>query len=310
MIMPYHAPVLLKETVDLLVGIPGGVYVDCTVGGGGHAREILNRLDSAGRLVGIDRDEDAIAFARNALREKLDQVVFVKGDFGDLEFCLEQAKTDKVAGILLDLGVSSHQIDTGSRGFSFQRSGPLDMRMDQSKGITAEEVVNHYEEHELARIIKELGEERNAKLIAREITKCRRRQTIQTTEALREIVAHRVPDRHLNKTLARVFQAIRIEVNGELRSLESALRLSVERLVPGGRLAVISYHSLEDRRVKQFMKSEASGREEADYVELARPRIRKFKIMTKRPVLASEEEIRANPRARSAKLRAAERTDK
>lgn len=290
-----HRPVLLKEAVDLLVLREDGVYIDGTVGAGGHAAEILNRLGPRGRLIGIDRDPEILEKARERLGGDA-RVVLHHAAFD--EWMADAGKGEpKADGLLLDLGVSSLQFDEGERGFSFQKDGPLDMRMDPTAGDTAAEFLDRVSEKELGRILKEFGEERFARRIAREVVHVRRQESIETTARLAAIVGRAIPRGAWPKRIhpaTRTFQALRIAVNGELQRLERVLKTAPGFLKPGGRLAVISYHSLEDRLVKRsFVDGERMG---------------VWKKITKKPVTASEAEISENPRARSAKLRVAERT--
>lgn len=304
----FHEPVLKKEAVDLLFTNENGIYLDGTLGGGGHALAILERLGPHGRLLGLDLDNEAIEFAVNQLKPFKDRIVIQQGNFKELDKFLKNLKIDQVHGILLDLGVSSHQIDTAARGFSFSLSGPLDMRMDSKQKLTAYEIIQKYSESELSNIFKTYGEEKRSRAVARIIVKERKKSPIQTTEALREIMSKVLPYQNRVKSLARIFQALRIAVNEELKNLREALNLSIDYLLPGGRILIISYHSLEDRIVKDFFKGES--------VRCVCPpevpvcvcgRKGRLKILTKRPVRPSEEEVRRNPRCRSARLRASER---
>ncbi len=300
----YHAPVLSQEITDALVTDRRGLYVDATLGGGGHAAALLDALAPEGRVLGIDQDADALDAAERRLADAIEAGRFrtVRGNFSELTQLLEEAGALPVDGVLLDLGVSSHQIDAGARGFSFQADGPLDMRMDQRQRRTAAEVVNDWDEADLRQALYDYGEERRARAIARAIAKAR---PLETTGTLADVVRSAVPTRDEVKTLARVFQALRIAVNEELEALEAALRAGVEVLRAGGRMAVISYHSLEDRRVKRFFKyGNFDNKPVRDlYGNLLTP----WKRVVKGPVRASEAEVEANPRARSARLRIAER---
>jgi len=300
----YHAPVLCTTVVDLLVTAPGGVYVDATLGGGGHTAALLDALAPDGRVIGIDQDADALATVRTRLGDALEQgrLQLIRGNFGKLERLLHDAGLTAIDGLLLDLGVSSHQFDVAARGFSFQNEAPLDMRMDTRHGITADEVVNRWSEDELRRVLYEYGEERRGGRIARAIVEAR---PIATTTELADVVRRVVPTRDEVKILARVFQGIRIAVNAELERLEQALDAGVRVLRPGGRMAVISYHSLEDRRVKRFFRyGNLRGEPVRDlYGNLLTP----WKEVTRKPVMPDDDEVEANPRARSARLRVAER---
>ena len=309
----YHAPVLLAETVDLLVTDPSGLYVDGTLGGGGHSAALLDALDPDALVVGIDQDPQALARATDRLAEAVDAGRFraVEGNFGDLAALLRRAGlagavpggvADRpAAGVLLDLGVSSHQIDAAERGFAFSADGPLDMRMGTS-GETATELIARLPADALADVIYAYGEERRSRGIARAI----KAAAPTTTGGLAEAVRQSVPGRDEVKSLARVFQALRIAVNAELDVLEAALPAALDALAPGGRLAVIAYHSLEDRRAKQFLKTgRFSGQVEKD---LYGNPITPWTAVTRRAVVAGDAEVALNPRARSARLRVAEKT--
>ena len=302
----YHAPVLWKKVVDMLVTDPAGIYVDATLGGGGHAKALLDALAPDGRVLGIDRDPEALSEARERLRDAHEAGRFtaVHGNFGQLQALLESEGAAPVDGVLLDLGLSSHQIDEAERGFSFQAEGPLDMRMNPERGLTAAEIVNDWSEGELRRIFFEFGEERHSSRIARAIIEAR---PLGTTEDLADTVRSVVPTRDEVKTLARIFQAIRIAVNAELDVLEQALEQATEVVRTGGRMAVISYHSLEDRRVKRYFRY---GNFEGDPVrDLYGNLIAPWSEINRKPIEATEDEVDANPRARSARLRVAERQE-
>ena len=304
----FHTPVLLAETLQFLNPQPAGIYVDGTVGGGGHAEAILNVLSERGRLIGLDADRDAIEFATNRMKRFGNRVTLVQENFRNMKAILRSLKVDSIDGLVLDLGVSSHQFDDEGRGFSFQRDERLDMRMDRRQGLDAWEVVNRYPEERLAEILWKFGEEHSSRRLAATIVQHRLAKPIETTGALAEIVRRVVDVRFLTKTLARVFQAIRIEVNKELESLEIGLRDGTSILRSGGRIAVLSYHSLEDRIVKTVFREEASKLTRSDNKLLPdRPKAARLKILTNTPIVPSREEVRANPRARSAKLRAAEK---
>lgn len=307
-----HVPVLLEQAVELLAPERGGVFVDCTLGLGGHARAILARGPQA-RLLGIDRDPRALALAGERLADYGGRVELVEGEFSDLGEILDHRGLAAVAGILADLGVSSLQLDEAERGFSFRRDGPLDMRMGVA-GRTAAEIVNSYSEGDLERILREYGEERDARRIARAIATARERQPIATTSELRQLIA-RVKGGGREWTggregrvdpSTRAFQALRIEVNQELVGLQRLMDQAIGRLQQGGRLVVISYHSLEDRIVKNTLRDLARG--EVDPVTgRSRSESQLIEVLTKKPVRPSEEEVAFNPRARSARLRAARR---
>jgi len=296
----YHVPVLLNESVELLITNKDGIYLDATLGGGGHSAAILEKIHSTGRLFGLDQDDEALKEAGNRLGSD-ERFTAVKGNFGHFDVYLDQKLKGNLSGILLDLGVSSHQIDEGDRGFSFQQDGPLDMRMGNLSGLTAERVINEYELTELKRIFLEYGEERHSNAIAKKIIENR---PIRTTFELKKAIRSIVSGKHENKTLARIFQAVRIEVNRELEMLRNVLEKSVEWLAKDGRLVVISYHSLEDRLVKHYMRAgDFSGVIPKDVFGND---ISPFKVITRKAVEASEEEIKINIRSRSARLRAVE----
>lgn len=302
----YHVPVLYKAVVEGLVTNPAGCYVDATIGGGGHAAALLEALSPEGRLIGIDRDPEALeaAACRLVQARAEGRLRLVQGNFADLEALLDSVGVELIDGLLLDLGVSSHQLDKAARGFSFQAEGPLDMRMDPSKGPTAQQLLMRWSPQELAEVLRRYGEEPRAAKLARAICEAR---PVTTTAALAEIIRREVPPKEATKTLARVFQALRIAVNDELQALEQVLEAATRRVRPGGRLAVISYHSLEDRRVKRFLRyGNLEGRPVRDvYGQLVAP----WRPLTRRPIRPSNDEVAANPRARSARLRLAERMD-
>ncbi|HEX7507669.1 MAG TPA: 16S rRNA (cytosine(1402)-N(4))-methyltransferase RsmH [Polyangia bacterium] len=296
---PGHSPVLLEEALGFLAPSTGGVYCDATVGLGGHAAAILQRSSPGGRLVGIDRDQDAIARAGANLAQFGDRVVFVHARFGSIRAVLESAGCPLVDGCLVDLGVSSMQLDRSERGFSFRHNGPLDMRMDQSQGETAADFLRRADVEEIERILRDLGEERFARKIARTIVDARGSDDLSTTGALSQLISRTIGRRERNKDPAtRTFQALRIALNDELGELERFLADACSCLRPGGRLVVISFHSLEDRMVKRCFRALAA-RDAA-----TEPCLR---ILTKHVVTASDEERARNPRSRSAKLRAVER---
>jgi len=304
----YHIPVLGAETAEWLAKGPDGTYVDATVGGGGHAEQLLERLGESGRLIGIDRDPEAIGAATARLARFGSRFEPVQAPFWDLADILRSRDLDQVAGVLFDLGVSSHQIDAAQRGFSFQEDGPLDMRMGPDAARSAEEVVNGYDRQELLRIFRAYGEERASPRIATAICRHRAEQPIRRTLELARIVRGAAGGSHPHKALARIFQAIRIEVNGELGRLQEALTSAIDLLAAGGRLAVLSYHSLEDRTVKQVFREAALGCICPPDLPVCgcglKPRL---KILTSKGRKAEEAELRQNPRARSATLRVAER---
>ncbi|MBF0586093.1 16S rRNA (cytosine(1402)-N(4))-methyltransferase RsmH [Prosthecochloris sp. N3] len=315
----YHLPVMADEVTGFLVQGPG-VYVDGTLGGGGHARRLLEALSGAGwlegsLLIGIDQDADALDEAGRKLRHFGGRVCLERGNFGDMaaiagRVIAEKAPGAAVSGILLDLGVSSHQIDTPGRGFSFMSEGPLDMRMDTRSGMTAADMVNTYGEQELAGIFYRYGEERGSRRIARAVKEhVRREGALTRTGELARIVRSVVHGHeHRTKSLARVFQALRIAVNDEMGVLEKALEGGAGLLGPGGRMAVISYHSLEDRMVKLFFREQSADDWGPKGVGLREPvRAGGFREVTRKPVVAGDGEIACNPRARSAKLRILEK---
>jgi 16S rRNA (cytosine1402-N4)-methyltransferase len=294
MAAPQHMPVMPREVVALLQPERGGLFVDCTVGLGGHSRALLER--GASRVLGLDRDADALAIARESLADWGDRVELVHADYRDLPRVLDARGIDGVNGALADLGVSSLQLDAADRGFSFRRDEPLDMRMDRTQGPTAAELLRDVDERTLADVIFQYGEERFSRRIARAIVQARNETPVETTGQLAGIVRRAVPRTGYQRIdpATRTFQALRIWVNRELEGLDTFLMAAVERLLAGARLAVISFHSLEDRIVKHLFRALERG-------EAA------LRIVTKRPLVPSDAEVDANPRARSAKLRAIER---
>ncbi len=298
---------MLHEAVDGLNIRPDGVYVDGTAGGGGHSAEILSRLES-GMLYSIDQDPDAIAEVTERFKNN-EHSKILQGNFGDMKALLSAVGVTAVDGVLLDIGVSSHQLDEGSRGFSYHEDAPLDMRMSQS-GATAADLVNSMELSELSRIISLYGEEKYAYSIAKGIVRAREEKPVETTLELAEIVKNNVPQkvRRDGHPARKTFQAIRIAVNRELEVLEKGLEGAFELLNKGGRLSVITFHSLEDRVTKQFMKDKAQGCTcPKDFPVCVCGNVPKAKIITRKPILPSDEELEANPRARSAKLRVLEK---
>lgn len=296
----YHTPVLLKESVDGMNIHPEGTYVDVTFGGGGHSREILSRLGEKGKLLGFDQDEDA---ERNIVNDR--RFIFVRSNFRYLRNFLHYHQVEKVDSILADLGVSSHHFDDSERGFSFRFNGSLDMRMNKRSGMTAADIVNTYEEEKLANILYLYGELKNSRKLASVIVKCRIAKKIETIEDFLEIIKPLFGREREKKELAKVFQALRIEVNQEMKALEEMLIAASEALKPGGRLVVITYHSLEDRMVKNIMKTgNIEGKAKQDFFgNFQTP----FKLVNNKVILPSEEEIERNPRSRSGKLRIAEK---
>lgn len=299
---PFHTPVLCHAVLEALVTQNAGLYVDATLGGGGHSAALLGRLAPGGSVVGLDQDEAALAEASARLSGD-PRFRALYGNFGRLETLLSAEGIAHVDGLLLDLGVSSHQLDMPQRGFSHRLDAPLDMRMDMHMARTAGDIVNTFTEAELRQVLYTWGEESRARSICRAIVRAR---PLATTTELASVVRGAVPRRHEAKTLARVFQAIRIAVNGELASLESVLEAAARVVRPGGRMVVISYHSLEDRRVKRmFRHGNLQGEPVRDVYGTP---INPWRALTRKPVSPSDAEIAANPRARSARLRAAERT--
>ena len=310
----YHTPVMLDESISALVTNPSGTYADATFGGGGHTAELLSRLNEDGHVIAFDRDSDAIDNRIDDLR-----LTLVRADFRFIHnFVLDLAhKTGDKAlgaklsggldGILADLGVSSHQFDTAERGFSFRYDAPLDMRMNREGGKTAADVVNEYSQEDLERLLRIYGEVDNARKVAQLIVSARDKRGIRTTGELDEAIRPALPKFAEHKFLAKVYQALRIEVNHEMRSLEKFLEGAADTLRPGGRLVVITYHSLEDRMVKNFIKTgRADGKEEKDvFGNIHAP----LKAVNRKPILPQESEIASNTRARSAKLRIAEKTE-
>jgi len=306
-----HHPVMVERVAELLRPHPGGVYLDATLGLGGHAERLLEASAPDGRVIGIDRDRAALALARERLAGAGERLVAVAASFADLAEVAARAGVDAVDGVLYDLGVSSLQLDEPARGFSYRADAPLDMRMDPTGGITAADVLNTYPRAELARILREYGEERHAGRIARFIDEARHRRPVQTTGQLVDLVKAAVPAaarRTGPHPARRAFQALRIEVNHELDALRASLPQAIDLLAPGGRLVVLAYHSLEDRIVKQALNA-AAGRDDQAPARLpiaTRPPARVV-VLTRRPETPTAAEVAANPRAESAKLRAAEK---
>lgn len=296
----YHIPALLKETIQGLDIKPDGIYVDVTFGGGGHSRAIVDELSTAGHLYGFDQDADA---RQNAIDDS--RFTFVYSNFKFLRNFLRYYNVDGVDGILADLGVSFHHFDDPERGFSFRWEGPLDMRMNRNAARSAAWYVNNWSEEQLADAFYLYGELKNARRFATAIVKARNEAPIETVEALLAAVNPLINPKKEKKELAQVFQALRIVVNGEIEALSAFLQQSLEVLKPGGRLVIITYHSLEDRLVKNFMRAgNLEGKVEQDFYGR---RMSPLKLLTSKPIVASEEEVERNPRARSAKLRIAEK---
>ena len=306
-----HVSVLLHETVDGLNVRPDGTYVDATLGGGGHAFEVCSRLGDKGRLIGIDQDADAIKAASERLAGFGEKVTIIRSNYRDMKLQLQTIGVDKVDGIVLDLGVSSYQLDTAERGFSYRADAPLDMRMDQRQKMTAGDIVNGYSEAELYRVIRDYGEDRFAKNIAKHIVAERAKGPVETTGQLNEIIRHAIPMK-IQKTSGhpskRTFQAIRIELNHELDVLRDSLDDMIDMLTPGGRICIITFHSLEDRIVKSaFRKNENPCTCPSDFPVCVCGKTSKGKVVTRKPILPSEEEMESNSRSKSAKLRIFER---
>lgn len=307
-----HKSVLLNETIDGLNIQPDGIYVDGTLGGGGHAYEVCRRLGDKGSIVGIDQDAAAIEAAGNRLKDFGEKVTIVRSNYCDMKSKLHELGIDKVDGIVLDLGVSSYQLDTAERGFSYREDAPLDMRMDTRQKMTARDIVNDYEEMELYRVIRDYGEDKFAKNIAKHIVAARKVKPIETTGELTEIIRASIPMKYQKKSghpAKRTFQAIRIELNRELEVLKDSLDDMIDLLNTGGRLCIITFHSLEDRIVKSaFRKNENPCTCPSDFPVCVCGKISKGSILTRKPILPSEEEMEENSRAKSAKLRIFERS--
>lgn len=306
-----HKSVLLEETVDGLAIKPDGIYVDGTLGGGGHAFEVCSRLNEQGRFIGIDQDAAAIEAASERLRDFGEKVTIIRSNYCEMKSRLHEIGVDKVDGIVIDLGVSSYQLDTAERGFSYRVDAPLDMRMDQRQQLTAREIVNTYSEADLFRVIRDYGEDKFAKNIAKHIVIERQKAPIETTGQLNEIIRHAIPMK-FQKTAGhpskRTFQAIRIELNRELDVLRESLDDMIEMLNPGGRICIITFHSLEDRIVKSaFRKNENPCICPSYFPVCVCGNVSKGKVITRKPILPSEEELEYNSRSKSAKLRIFER---
>ena len=299
----YHIPVLLDESVSALIDSTSGTYADATFGGGGHSREILSRLSENGRLIAFDRDSDAIANRPDDSR-----LTLIRSDFRWIHnHVIHQGYKDGIDGVLADLGVSSHQFDTAERGFSFRYEAPLDMRMNQEAEFNAADIVNTYEQADLEKILRLYGEVDNSRKIAQMICKAREISKIETTGDLGKAIESALPKFAEHKFLAKVYQALRIEVNQEMKSLEKFLSGAAKSLKPGGKMVIITYHSLEDRMVKNFIKAgNIEGKVEKDFYGNAKAPL---KAVNRKPILPQESEIAANTRARSAKLRIAEKEE-
>ena len=306
-----HKSVLLYETVDELNIKPDGIYVDGTLGGGGHSYEIAKRLSEGGRLIGIDQDEDAIKAASKRLEPYMDRVTIVRNNYCNMDKVLDELGIDKVDGIMLDLGVSSYQLDAADRGFTYNVDTALDMRMDQRQEITAKDIVNEYSEFDLYRIIRDYGEDRFAKNIAKHIVAARQEKPIETTFELNDIIKAAIPMKvratggHPSK---RTYQAIRIELNKELEVLENSIDMMIDRLKPEGRLCIITFHSLEDRIVKtRFRNNENPCTCPPSFPACVCGKVPKGRVITRKPVVPTDEEINENSRSKSSKLRVFEK---
>ena len=308
-----HKSVLLEETIDNLNIKPDGIYVDGTLGGAGHSYQIAKRLTGGGRLIGIDQDADAIAAATERLKEFEERVTIVRNNYCNMDKVLDELGIDKVDGILLDIGVSSYQLDTASRGFTYNVDTALDMRMDQRQSLTARDIVNEYSEMELFHIIRDYGEEKFAKNIAKHIVNKRKESPIETTGQLIEVIKSAIPMKvravggHPAK---KTFQAIRIECNRELDVLKDSIDAMIDLLNPGGRLCIITFHSLEDRIVKRaFKKNENPCTCPPNFPVCVCGNVSKGKQLTRKPIIPGEEELEYNKRAKSSKLRVFERAE-
>jgi 16S rRNA (cytosine1402-N4)-methyltransferase len=304
----YHKPALKEKVIECLITDRSGTYIDATLGTGGHAEAVLEELNEGGKLLGIDRDSDSLRISKERLRRFGKKVDFFSQSYSHLPEILKSLNLEKISGVLFDLGLSSYQLENPERGFSYSIYGPLDMRFDQSEGTKALDVVNEYPAEELTRIFKEYGEERFSKKIAQAIVQNRRIKKIETTKELKDIVKSILKTKGDIKTLSRIFQALRIEVNDELSGLKNGLDAGIEALAPGGRVCVISYHSVEDRIVKSRFSELAKGCTcPPDFPVCTCGEKKVLKILTRKPVIPDEKEIEKNPRARSAKLRVAEK---
>lgn len=306
-----HKSVLLEETIDSLNIKPDGIYVDGTLGGGGHASQVCQRLNSQGRLIGIDQDGAAILAASQRLKEYEDKVLIVRSNYQEIKQVLKELGIQKADGIYLDLGVSSYQFDTAERGFSYRADAPLDMRMDLRRTETAADIVNEYSEMDLYHIIRDYGEEKFAKNIAKHVVKARQEKRIETTGELVEIIKDAIPMKMRavgGHPAKKTFQALRIEVNHELEVLENSIDTMIELLNQGGRLCIITFHSLEDRIVKQrFRENENPCVCPPDFPVCVCGRTSKGKVITRKPIIPTERETEENKRSKSSKLRVFER---
>jgi len=299
----FHIPVLAREVIQFLITDPSGLYVDSTIGGGGHAEEILRSLNKRGRVVGIDWDEDAVSFCKRRFSSYGDRIRVIKGDFANIDQHLQSFGVSKINGLFLDLGLSTHQILTAERGFSYLKDGPLDMRMHSSASKCAADVINTYSEKDLADMFYCYGEERFSRRIARRIVKERKNGAIQSTGALASLVRKITPPKYHIKTLARIWQSVRFEINGELKQLRVGLERSYSMLDSGSVIVILCYESLMDRMVKRFFQGN-----EPSFAKNENPIQNQgynFQILTRRVVRPSEQEVISNPKSSSAKLRAA-----
>lgn len=306
-----HKSVLLDETIESLNIKPNGIYVDGTLGGGGHSYEIAKRLTDGGRLIGIDQDEDAIRAAKERLSEFVDRVTIVRDNYCNMPKVLDELGISKVDGILLDIGVSSYQLDEAERGFTYKQDAPLDMRMDQRQEMTAKDIVNGYSEEDLYRIIRDYGEDKFAKNIAKHIVQARQIKPVETTFELDEIIKAAIPMKFRatgGHPAKKTFQAIRIELNRELEVLDESIDAMTDLLNDNGRLCIITFHSLEDRIVKtRFRKNENPCTCPPDFPVCVCGKKPKGKVITRKPIVPDEEELEENKRAKSSKLRVFER---
>lgn len=306
-----HISVLLDETIDGLDIKPDGIYVDGTLGGGGHSYEILKRLSPKGRLIGIDQDGEALKAAGERLKEFENQITLVRSNYCEIDKVLKELNVEKVDGILLDIGVSSYQLDNLERGFSYKSDAPLDMRMDTRQELTAADVVNTYSENELFKIIKDYGEDKFAKNIAKHIVLARKEKPLETTKELSEVIKRAIPMKVQAKgghPAKKTFQAIRIEVNQELTVLKESIDKMIDLLKPNGRICIITFHSLEDRIVKtKFRENENPCTCPPNFPVCVCGKKSKGKVITRKPIVPSEDEIEENKRAKSSKLRIFER---
>ncbi|MBQ9315020.1 MAG: 16S rRNA (cytosine(1402)-N(4))-methyltransferase RsmH [Clostridia bacterium] len=302
-----HEPIMLKECIENLNIKPNGIYVDGTIGGAGHSSEIVKKLSKEGLLIGIDRDTEALEASKKRLKE-YENVKYVWGKHENIKKHINNFGIEKVDGILLDLGVSSYQIDEASRGFSYTKNAKLDMRMNKEQDLTAMEVVNNYKQSDLEKVFFEYGEERFSKKIASRIVRERENKKIETTYELADLIRSCVPNKIAIDSLKRIFQALRIEVNGELKELEKAIKDSIDILNEGGRICIITFHSLEDRIVKNtYIEMQGVCKCPKDFPKCVCGVVHHGKIITRKPIVPTEEEQERNPRSKSAKLRVFEK---